>query len=236
MQQEQTVTRTSKGAGAVMAVGGLVASAGAFMTWVKVDLGRVAQFAHLPSGSRTASGLSAGTDGKIVLACGVVLLAAGILAAVTSSRGARRAMAIVAIVAGLAAAGTVPANLATKDAQINDQLRKSAGRTLTTAEFNQAKAILERLGFRVSWGIGVYVSLVGGLIGLIGGGMGLASKSRAPAAPAVAGAPNGASAGSGGWDTKPVPAPPVLPAPQTVPAPEGAPPSELSAPGEGAGA
>jgi len=205
------------------------------MTWVKVDLGRVAQFAHLPSGSRTASGVSAGTDGKIVLACGIVLLAAGILAAMTSSRGARRAMAIVAIVAGLAAAGTVVANLATKDAQINDQLRASAGRTLTAAEFTQAKAFLERLGFRVSWGIGVYVALVGGLIGLIGGGMGLASKSGAPAAPGAAEALNGASAGSGGWDTTPVPAPPVPPAPQVVPMSEGASPSGPSTPGGGAG-
>jgi hypothetical protein len=205
-------TKGSTSAAAVVGLGGAVMVIAAFLAWVKVDYGRIPQLLHQTIANTTVSGVSGSNDGRITLAVGVVLLVAAVLIAMGSSPRLRRGMATVAVLVAAIGLVVVVINLATKDSQFNDAWKKQTGHTPTPQE----RAILDRLGFDVSYAIGIYVTGVGALIGLAGGVMGIAVRSAAPAPTMTAGSGEGWSVG--GAPPAPAPAAGSEPSSEAVPA------------------
>jgi hypothetical protein len=198
-------------------IGAVLLIVGSFLTWVTVSL-NIDKFAQLLgidpsliSGSgvdttTTVSGTSG--DGKITLVLGLLALVGVILVVVVAN--ARKAGAVLLLLGGAAGALLCVYEVTTKNKQIDDAL-------------NQSGDILSQLGvtadafkqvFSVSWGIGLWTCLVGGILAAIGGIMALVSKS---AAPEMAGAPV-APMGSG-FDAPPAATPAAPPAAPTTPEP-----------------
>jgi hypothetical protein len=148
----------------------------AFLPWVKVDYGRLVL---LQQGlvNTSASGVSSSNGGKITLVVGIVLIVAAVVVAVGSSPGLRRGMSTAALVVAALGVIVVVLNLANKTHLVDQQLSADLGRAPTPQE----RLILDRLGFELSFGVGIYIAGVGALIGLAGGVMGLAGRSAAPA-------------------------------------------------------
>jgi hypothetical protein len=209
MEPQSSEGRPSPIAGIVMLAGGAVLIVGSLLAWVTVNLGR------------TLGGLSVdvkGTDadGTISLVCGIVVAIVGIVALAIKSRGVRRAMAIVAIVAGLIGGGVALYDISQKDNQLDTGFRQAieqrTGQPATDAQLRALKAILERLGIKVSLGPGIYVTAIGGLVALAGGVMGVARPGGAVATPVA----TDGDAAAGPWavpEGSPLTPPPVPPVP-----------------------
>jgi cytochrome bd-type quinol oxidase subunit 2 len=152
----------------LVAVGGLIAGVGAMLTWFTVGLSDDKQ--------NVLTQRYLGVDlleGKIVLAAGVILLG-GILA-VRRVRGAlaRRAVAGVLIVASLLIAGIAVA-AATGTHRLGDRALQDMAKTAAAAlkiPLDLARQRVDRiasLGIIVTRGIGIWLALLGGLLGLAG--------------------------------------------------------------------
>ena len=127
--------------------------------------------------------------------------------------GAKKAMAVIAIVAGLIAGGVAVYDAVTAKERVLDeaasQVASSAGVSKTEARAFLDQAVDSgQVGISLSFGI--FVVMAGGVLGLIGGVMGLRSSGEpAPAMP-----------GMGPMDSGAPPAPMSPPSTPQPPAPE----------------
>jgi hypothetical protein len=202
---EQSVARPSAPIAAILAIcAGALLAIGSFLAWAEVSGGGT---------SVTASGVD-GSDGWITLVCGASVLLVGITFLRASGR---RAIATLAVVAGLigAAIGLYDA-LTAEDRVLDDAAEELAVQFGGTPQ--EVRALLDQaidageLGISIS--VGLYLVIVGGVLGVVGGALGMR---RVPEpAPALPVAPVDGSA--------PVPAPPLPSgAVQPPPAPAGPP-------------
>jgi hypothetical protein len=223
--------------GPILAIGGgAIAAIGSFLTWFTLSV---------PGGfSNSGSGTDAG-DGWITLAAGVLMVIAGLVILAGRSPRAVRAMAILAIVGGVVAAGDGLLNLATARDQLAESVAEATGATKDQAR-QQVDLALDSGQADLSAGIGLWMVIGGGIIGLAGGILGLVAARRVPAGTAAA--PPAPGALSGFEAPRPAaPAPPPAapsaspraapPAPSAPPAPAPAAPAPPPPPsGAGAGA
>ena len=233
-------TRSTSVPATVGLVGGVLLIVGAFMTWVTVTLNFdtfakvMTETLHVPVSASDLTGLgvrtsqsAAGTehDGKLALVAGLVAVVCAVLLFAVGN--AKRTAATVMLVAGILGAGVVLYNVLTKNSQIDDALAKLKPQLAQLGiSIDAFKSI-----FSVSWGIGIYVCLLGGMLAIVAWAM--ARASGALSAPSAVGGPMGAgtgfarSAATSGWSmptaTTPIPAS-TMPEP-TMPAPPEAGPS-----------
>jgi hypothetical protein len=203
-------------AGSVAVAGGALAVVGAVISWAKVSLGP-----PLAAASRSAAGTNT-TDGKIVLALGIVVAVTGAVIAFAPRRDVLVPVAVVAILGGMAVTALAIYDLSRKSDLDRTFVRgfrqgfeQATGQRLTDA---QIRVLMARFGIKLSLGPGLYVALAGGLVGAAGGVIGLVSGDRLPREPAepeTAPSPGPPSALAQG--------PPAAPAP-AAPAPPDAPP------------
>lgn len=215
----ETDSSRPMGPGAILGIiGGAALVIGSFLTWVTVSLD-IAKFAQilgvdasaLQSATSSTTFSAAGThgDGRITLVVGAIALLAAIL--VIAGVAKKAGYAVVAV-AGVIGAGICLIEIASKSSQIDDALSNAnAGPALAQAGISadSLKSV-----FNVSWGIGLWICLAGGAVALIGGVIGLMSKS----APATQAVPVGGATAMGGpidtgfgASTPPPPAAPVAP-------------------------
>jgi len=167
---EHDRARTNTLPGVLALAGGVLAVIACFLTWGTASPGQSGLFAE--------ESLNA-TDfdfGWFAIAAGVALLGAGVIW-LAGRASMERPLAVVAIVAALAVVLITILNVATKDQQVDDSLRRdfeqAAGRPPTEEEFALVKAELERLGVAVTLEFGIYLTLLGGVMGAAGGLLGL---------------------------------------------------------------
>ena len=186
--------------GAALAVpGGVVIVIGSILSWAK---------ASVTGFSATAKGIN-GWEGKATILGGVILLIGGIAA--LAAPGARALLRALAIVGGGIAAGVgIHTALTAKD-QVIDDAASEIGKQLGIP-FNQARASVQQAidqgALKISLEVGLYLVIVGGLVGIAAGLLALAR--RAPSPPLAT--PSGA--GLTGWTA---PAPMIPPPPVSVP-------------------
>ena len=208
--QGSTASRGAPTVALFAIVGGLLSAVGSFLAWASV--------------SAAGQGVSAkgtdGTDGYITLVAGIILILYGVSRLTGSAMGTKKAMAVIAIVAGLVAGGVAVYDAVTAKERVLDeassQVASSAGVTK-----EQARTLLDQAvssgQVAISLSFGIFVVMAGGVLGLIGGVMGL----RSPAEPAP-GMPEmsamGASAPAPMSSSAPM-SPPTTPAPMSQPAP-----------------
>ncbi|HEY7282213.1 MAG TPA: hypothetical protein VID47_11535 [Actinomycetota bacterium] len=206
MMQGTAQSRPPGAGGIITAIGGLLVLVSSFPIW-----GRVAE----ANGPRHTDVKASG----IVLIAGIVILVIGVLLVVMRSRGARIALAVLAIIGGILAILASVAYVGSKDTIINTVADKAAdeqGVPHKPVE-EQLKQAVDAGTITVSTGLGAYLALGGGVLALIGGIVGL-RKGRTSATAPVA-------AGYGGTATGfPAAAPPPA-VPPTAPPPTGPPPS-----------
>jgi hypothetical protein len=185
------------------AVGGLLVAVGSFLTWATLTIDATSFGGQKES--QSVQGFDA-SDGKISLAIGVILIVAGLIAMRSKAAGGRRGMGVLAIIGGLAA-------IALGIFEVMDIK-------------NDLDALVTGLGLpdgvaSHSTGIGLWIIIAGGVLGLVGGVMTMASAKAMPAAVTgftAAPPPPGAAAPAGAMDAPPPPAgagsgPGVPPAP-----------------------
>ena len=223
MENRPHVERRTTVASAVLFAGGIVAIVGSVLPWLSVPYTRLVVL------SANVSGTS-GKDGKIVLACGIVLILIGLLLPPTTiSVSLRRLLAVVAVVVGLAGGGLAAYDISAKDRQVDDALRKAIARTGNTSL--TVGQIKQTLGVEVSIKIGLILSVVGGALGVVGGVAGLLT----PVSPGVATgseSPFGVGERASAGQPPPVPPPPSGEPPASEPS-ASAPPAEPAAAEEG---
>jgi hypothetical protein len=173
--------------------------------------------------TETVTGIGSGIDGWVTLIAGAVAIVAAIV--MIAKPDIRKAMGIVALLAGLVGGGIALYDVSRVNdiaGEAEDQAKSAAAAGLAAAGIDPN--IFDDV-FDVSAGIGLWGCLVGGVLALVGGGLALASKSRgSAAAPAAA---TGFAAGS--------PAAPAAPAPQAeTPAAPSVPSEPSSSPGSDA--
>lgn len=170
--------RTASGRSAPIAsilaiVGGALLAIGSFLAWASVSGGGT---------SVTAKGTD-GTDGYITLVAGVILIACGVLLV----RAGKKVIAVIAIVAALIGGGVgLYDALTAKDRVLNDAAEELATQFgATTAE---VRALLDQAidagQIGISLNFGIYMVIVGGALGLVGGILGLRGAEPTPAAAA----------------------------------------------------
>jgi hypothetical protein len=152
---------------ALVGVGGALTVVGSTVAWVHYSFAQPAL--AILSQSRPGVATAAG---RITLACGALALASLPVLLVVDVRW-RRVVAAAAVVLGMAAAVIASVNLATKDAQVYDDIRtaigETTGHTMTEAQFALLKKQLLSTGFSVSLGPGIYLVIAGGLLTVAGG-------------------------------------------------------------------
>jgi hypothetical protein len=154
-------------AGAIALVGGVVVVVGSLLPWVRFSIFRF---------SNTVYGTGS-TDGKVVVALGIATVLAGVLMVAVPSLGARRALAVAALLFGLGTVYVTGKNILTKDQQTTEALRnlieQRTGRTATPRELRILRRELRSFGFSLEFGSGIYVALTGGAVAAVGGLLGL---------------------------------------------------------------
>jgi hypothetical protein len=214
------VERTSKPvAGILGIIGGAVLVVGSILPWAKVslDLDKFASVLGVdPSllagvGAQTSqnvNGLDA--DGKITLVAGIVVLVCAVILMMRAARW----LGVLMLLGGLAGGGTALYDILSKDRQLDDALA-GAGPQLEAIGLS---ADTFREVFAVSFSIGIYLCVIGGVLALIAGLIGLTGSSR----PATV-APDAGLAGAGFALPLVTPAAPVAPPPIETPPPAPAP-------------
>jgi hypothetical protein len=180
----------------LLAIGGVVLAVGSILTWAKasIDLSALAKALgvdpSLLSGAGTETSRSfAGTsiiDGKIVLACGIVAIVVAVAA--TMRRELWKTLGILAIVAGLVGGGLALWDISTKEDVVSDA-KDAAAPSLAAVGIDAS--VLDDV-FDVSLGIGIFLSVAGGIVVLVGG---LFLISKPSAMPSMAGMGPAPSAG-----------------------------------------
>lgn len=165
-------------------VGGALLFIGSMLTWATVSLD-VPKFAQLlgldPStlqglsaqSSKSVAGTSA--DGKYTLIAGIIVIAGVLVAYVRKMR----AGAVLAAVAGAGGVLIALIEFGTKDSQIDRGLE---GASSQLAQIGISAAQFKTV-VNVSWGIGLYVVIVGGVIAIVGAVLTMQGASAAPSMP-----------------------------------------------------
>ena len=221
--------------GAILtAIGGAILAVGSVLTWAKVsvDLGALANALGvdpaLLSGagdqtSKTFAGTSGG-DGKIVLVCGIVAIV--IAVAAFMRRGLWKTLGVVAIVAGLVGGGLALYDISTKE-DVVSEAKTAAAPSLEAVGIDAS--VLDDV-FDVTLGIGIFLSVAGGVVVIVGGLLLVTKKSDAQPSLAMGEGPapyippdSGFTPPSASPAAPPSPAadapPPPPPAPAPVPVP-----------------
>jgi hypothetical protein len=161
---------------AILAIaGGVLLAVGSFLTWAEVSGGGT---------SVTAKGTD-GSDGWITFGAGLIVLAIGVL---FMRGGGKKVLAILAIVAALVGGGVgLYDALTAKDRVLDDAAKELAGQFGGTPA--QVRVLLDQaidagqLG--ITLGIGLYIVIAGGALGVVGGFLGMRGSAAAPAIPAM---------------------------------------------------
>jgi len=169
------------------ALGALLAGIGSLMVWVTVGIDG---FPNLDSPTRGVETI----DGKVTLACAVVLVA-GTMVSRVSKPLSRTAAAVAVVVAGIACIVIVAGFLLTAPSRFDpvssddlaDRVAAEIGVSVDTARAQIEDTVQSLGGFR-ELGPGAFVTLGGGLIGSLGGLLTWSWARRTRAAPA--GPPN----------------------------------------------
>lgn len=219
----------------LMVVGGALMVVGSFLTWLTakidlvafadaikketgVDIGGLPGFSSTPNSSSIAG--TKGWEGKLALIGGVLVLALGIAAIVgkvTGSRAARFAF----IGGALGIFGGLYVML-TKSSGIADAKAGAAG-TFTAA--GVSPSVLDNI-FTVSVGVGLYLTLIGGIAAIVGGVMSMGKGATTATMPAATmGAVADAPAAGAGWE--PPAAPPMVPPSMPATPPTQVPPAPM---------
>jgi hypothetical protein len=208
--------------GPILAIGGgAVVAIGSFLTWFTLSVPG--------GGSDSGSGTDAG-DGWITLVAGVLLVIAGLVILAGRSPGAVRAMAILAIVGGVVAAGDGLLNLATARDQLAESVAEATGATKDQAR-QQVDLALDSGQADLSAGVGLWMVIGGGIIGFVGGILGLTAARRAPTgATAAPPAPGGTLTGFADPQPAAPAPPPAAPTAPSAPPPAAPPPAAPEAP------
>lgn len=180
----------------VTVLGALLSGIAATLTWVTVGI-EVAEALNTPT-----KGVDI-TDGRVVLACAVVMLVAVLATRVVSSPTVRRAAAGLVIVAGVvtfAIGGAFVMTASSRFDPVQDEEIVSAVAGALGATEDEVRGFLEEsleeLRPFTEVGPGPYLAIAGGLIGAFGGVLVLAWTTRRPDAPEPTG--DEASAGPNG--------------------------------------
>lgn len=145
--------------GAIVAIaGGALLAIGSFLAWAEVSGGGT---------SVTAKGTD-GSDGYITLGAGIVAVLVGVLLL----RQAKRALAVLAIVAGLVGGGVAVYDALTAEDSVLDGAAEELAPTVGASP-EQVRVLLDEAidagQLSISLSIGIYVVIAGGLVALVGG-------------------------------------------------------------------
>ena len=155
------------------AVGGLLIAWGAVSDWATVVF----------QGRSFADSATKGVDtveGKVALAIGVVLLVAIVLLRLVRSTGGRRAIALVVCVGALGAIGIAAVDIVQADQRFTDVAVDRLAREDVAANGGALDAAREQIqrfvdqAASIDIGVGLWLVLAGGIVGLVGGGLDLA--------------------------------------------------------------
>jgi len=161
-------------------LGGAAAVAGSFLEWFRIHvnvkgLGLVAR-------TVTSKGID-GSDGKITLIAGLVAVLMGLLMLLWNSGGQRVAMGVVALLAGLTAAGLGGFDAATPRQRFIDANAPGLA-TRTRIPLTTAKKLYEGLlrsgTVKVSLAIGIFVVLAGGAVAALAAAFALGKSPEEP--------------------------------------------------------
>lgn len=196
MEHTETASRAPL-AGILAIVGGALLAIGSFLAWAEVSGGGT---------SVTAKGVD-GSDGYITLAAGIIAIVLGIVL----SRGTKRVLAVLVILAGIVGGGIgLYDALTAKDSVLDAAAEELAPSFGTTAE--QVRTVLDQAidagQLSVSISIGLYVVIAGGVVALVGGILGLRGSAGEPMVPARSAATAPQPTAMGGQDAPPAPMPP----------------------------
>jgi hypothetical protein len=188
--------RSKSPAGILGIIGGALLVIGSILPWAKVSLD-LDEFASVlgvdPStlaGSGAATSQSVGgldADGTLTLLAGIVVL---ICAGLFLAKRANTALGALIALGGLAGAGIAIYDIVSKDRQLDEALAE-AGPQLEAIGLN---ADTFKQVFTVSFSIGIYACLAGGIVALIAGAMALMAKSEP-----IVGTASDPSKGAGGF-------------------------------------
>jgi hypothetical protein len=150
-----------------MVVGGVVAIVGALLSWVSLSAGSVGA----TRGGRIALNGVDLTDGKVVLVAGVVAVAAAVVAWFVRHREVRVVLGVLGVLAGLVVvvlpivdAVTPSRSAGAVAAQVADQFNITVRRAEAIL-----RAFVARGAVSVSPQVGLYLSVLGGVVMLAGG-------------------------------------------------------------------
>jgi hypothetical protein len=181
-------------AAALAVIGGIAATVGSLLSWAEASVGPA---------SFTAKGID-GWEGKVTVVGGVVLLVGGIAAFLGSVGGVGR-LRTSALVGGIAAAGVGAYTALTATSQIVDAAASEIAKE-TGVPVDQGRSTVQ-LAFdqgviHLTLQVGLWLVIVGGVLGIVAGVIALAASRQTPPAPE----------GLRGWDAPAdadAPAPPV---------------------------
>jgi hypothetical protein len=206
-----TASRGSSTVVLLAIVGGALAAVGSFLAWASVSA----------AGQQVSAKGTDGSDGYITLVAGIILILYGVARLTSNAMGTKKAMAVIAIVAGLVAGGVGVYDAVTAKERVLDeaasQVASSAGLSKTAARALLDQAV-DSGQVDISLSFGIFVVIAGGVLGLVGGVMGLgSSRESAPAMPGMG--PTGSSTPPASMLSPDAPEPPAPVMPSAVPEP-----------------
>jgi hypothetical protein len=169
---------------AATSLGGLLVGLGSLLDWATVA-------PHIPGATGTALNSDIpGVDlaeGKITLVLGFALLVIGVVMRGISSGATARILGWVIVAASIVATGIGVLDIVRKDSAFDAGAQDTAHRIANTTglPYTDILARIERY-LVVDLKLGIYLVIVGGIIGLVGGLLGIAwvsGRDRAPAPP-----------------------------------------------------
>ena len=190
----QTERAGARTAGIVAIVGGALLAVASFLPWAEVS-GQGA--------SVTANGID-GSDGYITLGAGIFAVLVGV---VMLMRGARRILAVLAILAGIVGGGLGLYDAVTAKDSVLDAAAEELAPSFGVSQDRVRSALDQavdagQIGVSVSFGL--YLVIVGGIVVVVGGILGL----RDSAPENVAATPGAVPAGPSSPETVVSPPPP----------------------------
>ncbi|HJP64795.1 MAG TPA: hypothetical protein VKA30_00665 [Actinomycetota bacterium] len=174
MEVNTVTTKESGGLGAaalVIVLGGAAALAGSLLSWIQV--GTTAILARFTRGADlTVHGTSL-LSGKLALVTGIVLVVVGAALWTVRSGDGRRWLAVLGVVGGALVAGAAIAafqngGLAILREAIGGALKNRAGGSLSFLRGGRLGALQGLQALAPSHGPGLYLTLTGGIVALLG--------------------------------------------------------------------
>jgi hypothetical protein len=156
----------------LLVLGSLLLGVGSVLTWVTLRLAA--------PGANALDQAYPGLDlwqGKVALACAVILLIGVLVLRAGSSDRGRRIVAVVMIVAGFSAVGVVGAALLGEATRLEDRAVQDMAAAAGVGEA-QVQQAANTLGFETTNGVGVYLSLAGAVTASAAAILGLAWATR----------------------------------------------------------